>query len=121
MRDLLAGHDDIADQAGEFPRGTWDCALFFDDELNQTLTHAFYFLIIKNFTARDFTAFPPCPLWLFKVLAQGWRYGASYNYDARQFSNRSSVKITAQEKYLNTPRGMSYSAREIALLKATLA
>jgi hypothetical protein len=35
--------------------------------------------------------------------------------------DRSSVKITARAKYLNTPPGMSYSAREIALLKATLA
>jgi hypothetical protein len=39
MCDLLAGHDDVADQAGEIAAYTRDRALFFDDELDQTLAH----------------------------------------------------------------------------------
>ncbi len=49
VRDLLAGHDHIADQAGEIAaRLSRDRALFFDDELDQTLAHAFS-LAIMNF------------------------------------------------------------------------
>jgi hypothetical protein len=64
MRNLFTGHDDVADQPGEIACGRRDGALFFDNELDQTLAHAFYFLCIKKFTAQYFTAFQDCALWL---------------------------------------------------------
>src|ERR1035438_2383506 len=42
MCDLLAGYDDVADQASEIAPDTRDRALFFDDELDQTLAHALF-------------------------------------------------------------------------------
>jgi hypothetical protein len=44
MCDLLAGYDDVADQASEIATDTRDRALFFDDELDQTFAHALYSL-----------------------------------------------------------------------------
>jgi hypothetical protein len=48
MRYLFTGHDDVADQPGEIASGGRDGALFFDNELDQTLAHAFTSFVLKN-------------------------------------------------------------------------
>src|ERR1039457_2508559 len=58
MCDLLAGYDDVADQASEIATDTRDRALFFDDELDQTLAHAVFPPSYRKFISNRETRAP---------------------------------------------------------------